>query len=227
MTPGWRALSRAIETRERPLRHPLVVHYGRHELTIRQSETRRIVETARQRSGTHNARRALVERMLARTVVRAWRQAEDRAAHAGTRLPVEKDEAARVAAGMASELRRDPNARAALERMWPLLSPEELIHDLFGAPALLRAAAEDLLTGEEMSALARERSATLAEIPWTEADIALLDEAAQLLGPAKREGSGPQRRHARRGRGLDARPGRRRLHARLSRLRRTPGARQR
>ncbi len=179
-------VARAIETRERPLRHPLVVHYGRHELTIRQSETRRIVETARQRSGTHNARRALVERMLARTVVRAWRQAEDRAAHAGTRLPVEKDEAARVAAGMASELRRDPNARAALERMWPLLSPEELIHDLFGAPALLRAAAEDLLTGEEMSALARERSATLAEIPWTEADIALLDEAAQLLGPAKR-----------------------------------------
>lgn len=186
-------VSRAIETRERPLRHPLVVHYGRHELTIRPSETRRIVETARQRNGTHNARRGLVERLLARMVVRAWHQAEDRAAERGARLPVEKDEAARVAAGMSSELRRDPNAKAGLDRMWPILTPEELLHDLFSAPALLRAAAEDVLTPEEMALLDRERSTALADIAWTEGDIALLDEAAQLLGPAKRSSRGRAR----------------------------------
>ncbi|MHB1986960.1 MAG: ATP-binding domain-containing protein [Acidimicrobiales bacterium] len=179
-------ISRAVETRERPLRQGLVVGYGRHELTVGPRETRRLVEAVRQRGGTHNARRPVVERMLARLLARAWREAEEGAVAAGRRLPIEKDEAERVAAAMPSALRRDPAARAGLERMWPLLTPEELVHDLFGSDALLRAAAKDLLTEEEVELLGRERSASLSEIPWTESDMALLDEAAQLLGPAKR-----------------------------------------
>ncbi len=181
-------LANAVATRERPLRHPLSVSYGRHSLTLRPSELRRIVETARQRAGTHNGRRGLVERLLARAVVRAWRQAEDRAARAGARQPVEREEHDRVAAAMASELRRSPEARSALERMWPLLTPEELLHDLFGAPALIKAAGRHLFTPSELALLERRRSSSLAEIAWTEADMALLDEAAQLLGPARRPG---------------------------------------
>lgn len=177
-------VAKALETRQRPLKHSLVVSYGRHELAIPPRETRRIVETVRSQRRTHNSRRRLVERLLARSVVRAWRRAEDTSARAGIRPPVEHDEAARVAAGMPDALRRDANTRAALERMWPILTPEELLHDLYGAGPLLRAAATDLLDPDEMTLLERARSSSLAEIPWTEADLALLDEAAQLLGPA-------------------------------------------
>ncbi|MHB8458113.1 MAG: HelD family protein, partial [Acidimicrobiales bacterium] len=178
----------AILTRQRPLRGDLIVCHGRHRLAIRRSEIRRIVEIVRLRGGTHNARRVLVERMLARSVVKAWQRAEEHAVQQGTRLPVEKEERDRVAAGMGLELRRDPELRAALDRIWPILSPEELLHDLFGAPALIRAAAEGILTDTEQALCYRERSTSLKDIPWSEADIALLDEAAQLLGPARRLG---------------------------------------
>ena len=189
-----KVIAKAVETRERPLKRSLVVSYGRHELTIPRSETHRIVETARKHSRTHNACRRLVERLLARSVVRAWRQAEDTAAGAGIRPPVEQDEAARVAAGMADELRRDANTRAALERMWPILTPEELLHDLYGAAPLLRAAALEFLDPDEMALLERARSPSLVEIPWTEADLALLDEAAQLLGATGRSTRGRRQR---------------------------------
>lgn len=178
-------LRNAVRTRERQLRHALVFHYGRHSLRIAPAETRRIVTAARERPGTHNSRRAVVERMLARAVVRAWRHAEDRSVRAGARQPVEKDEQARVAAGMTAELRRDKATRAALDRMWPILTPEELLHDLFGALPLLREAGRDLFTPDELGLLTRPRVTNVSEIPFSESDIALLDEVAALLGPAR------------------------------------------
>ncbi len=70
-----------------------------------------------------------------------------------------------------------------LDRMWPRLSAEELLHDLFGSRPLIAVAAADLLSVEEQAALRRPRSATFSEIPWTSADLALIDEARVLLGP--------------------------------------------
>ena len=76
-----------------------------------------------------------------------------------------------------------PELRVALERMWPVLTAEELLHDLFGAPALLRLAAADLLDDDERHRLERARSSSVATVGWSNADLALLDEAAMLLGP--------------------------------------------
>jgi DNA helicase IV len=59
---------------------------------------------------------------------------------------------------------------------WMPLSPEKLLRDLYADPARLRAAAPRL-TEPERRALFRDRTA-----PWTPADVALLDEAAELLG---------------------------------------------
>jgi hypothetical protein len=66
------------------------------------------------------------------------------------------------------------------------LSGQDLLHDLFGAPALLRAAGKDIFSDEELALLERGRSETLEEIRWTKADAALIDEARILLGPRKR-----------------------------------------
>ena len=82
-------------------------------------------------------------------------------------------------------VRRMPEVVEALDRMWPRLSAEEMLHDLFGSAPLLALAGKGLLTAAEQASLLRERSTALAEIPWTVADLALIDEARVLLGPRR------------------------------------------
>jgi superfamily I DNA/RNA helicase len=94
-----------------------------------------------------------------------------------------------------SRLRSRPEVREALERMWPVLSGAELVNDLFGFTALVRSAATDLLTDVEIARLHRRRDADLERAQWSEADIALIDEADALLGPV--EAARPRRRRRR------------------------------
>ncbi|MFI8457304.1 HelD family protein [Kitasatospora sp. NPDC085464] len=73
-------------------------------------------------------------------------------------------------------LPRDPVARKLLDSLWPLLTPEQLLTELFADPGLLAEAAPRL--GDAERALLRRAPSA----PWTPADIPLLDEAAELLG---------------------------------------------
>ncbi|MCA1841951.1 MAG: ATP-binding domain-containing protein, partial [Actinobacteria bacterium] len=52
----------------------------------------------------------------------------------------------------------------------------------FGAPALIALASRGALSAGEQAALERPRSPSLEAIPWTPADLPLLDEARVLLG---------------------------------------------
>jgi DNA helicase IV len=73
--------------------------------------------------------------------------------------------------------------------MWPVLTPAQLLHDLFGSKALLKLAAQGIIPESEYLSLHRERSASVDEVRFTAADAALLDEARFLLGPRpKRNG---------------------------------------
>jgi DNA helicase IV len=91
------------------------------------------------------------------------------------------------------QIRALPQLGEALDRMWPRLSAEELLHDLFGSPPLLALAARGSLTPAEQATLVRDRSGSLAEIPWTAADLALIDEARVLLGKRRsRTGAGSE-----------------------------------
>jgi DNA helicase IV len=71
--------------------------------------------------------------------------------------------------------------------MWPILSAEDLLNDLFGARALLALATRDILAVDERDALWRERAHTIEEASWSAADIPLLDEARALLGPPRQK----------------------------------------
>ncbi|MGP4051172.1 HelD family protein [Streptomyces sp. 2A115] len=73
-------------------------------------------------------------------------------------------------------LPRDPVARRLLDALWPLLTPERLLTDLFTDPARLAEAAPEL-GADERALLLREPGAA-----WTASDVPLLDEAAELLG---------------------------------------------
>ncbi len=74
------------------------------------------------------------------------------------------------------ELREDAEVRAALDELWPVLTPRRLLRDLFSSADRLAVAAP-ALTDAERALLLRDRRAG-----WTPADVPLLDEAAELLG---------------------------------------------
>ncbi len=132
-------LSRAIDDRERPLRWDLVVPYGRSRLRMTREQSRSIVRSARRRFRGHNAGRRYVEQQvfaaLAASTSRELEPGEVRAA-----------------------LRWTPEVREALEWMWPRLTPEHLLHDLFGSRALLRHAARDTFGEAAADSLHRPRS---------------------------------------------------------------------
>ncbi|RJL27137.1 HelD family protein [Bailinhaonella thermotolerans] len=73
----------------------------------------------------------------------------------------------------------DPAVRAALDALWPELTPRRLLRELFADPAALdrAAAAAGLPVPATGEALLRPAGA-----PWTVGDVPLLDEAAELLG---------------------------------------------
>ena len=81
----------------------------------------------------------------------------------------------------------DPGVREALNWMWPVLTPAQLLHDLLGSAALIRSAGPDL-SDAERSALHRPWHASRdgLQVMWTVDDVPLLDEARALLGPVPR-----------------------------------------
>ncbi|HET9894330.1 MAG TPA: ATP-binding domain-containing protein [Streptosporangiaceae bacterium] len=87
-----------------------------------------------------------------------------------------------------AELREDPEVRAAIGRLWPVLTPQQLISDLYASPRLLATAAPSLSPAE------RELLRRPAGAPWTPADVPLLDEAAELLGEDDRAAKALARR---------------------------------
>ncbi|MBU6330126.1 MAG: AAA family ATPase [Acidobacteria bacterium] len=162
-----RFVQRALRDRQRPLRSDLVVGYGLQRLTLRRDRSVEIIRDARRRHRRHNAARRFVENEVFAELALSAR-----------------DELA--ASEVRERLRRDPQVREALEWMWPVLTPAQFLHDLYGARGLLRHAAEGVFSDEEWMALHRERSESISEVVWTHEDAPVLDEARALLGPKPR-----------------------------------------
>jgi len=71
----------------------------------------------------------------------------------------------------------EPPVRAALDGLWPFLTPQRLVAGLLAEEGALRRAAPALSSAERSVVLRPD-----APDAWTVADVPLLDEAAQLLG---------------------------------------------
>jgi DNA helicase IV len=175
-------IARALRTRQHPLRDDVEIPVGRAIVVLKAAYTKEIVERARRRPGNHNQRRSAVGRELANRLANEY---YERFAHEGS------DEFSQVSE-LADQIRSTTQFKEALQRVWPRLSGQELLYDLFGARALIRAAGKDLLSDEEMELLYRPRDTPLEEVTWTKADAALIDEARTLLGPRRRPRPAPK-----------------------------------
>ena len=159
-------IDRAVRDRQRPLRDDLTIPFGTGYLRMSVAESARIVKAARRRSRRHNAARRFVESEVWAVLAASWRD--------GQLTPGE----------VGAALRGDRQLRQALEWMWPLLTPAQLLHDLFGSLALLRHAAGSLFPDvDAVEALHRPRHDDVDDVRWTESDVALLDDAREVLGP--------------------------------------------
>lgn len=170
-----RVVRRALRMRQRRLREPAQVPVGRFILKLDASVVNHIVDTARGLDGTHNQRQRVVEHDLVEALDAELRRRNtasvDRMRDPG------RD-------GLRHLLRRTPAFIELLDRVWPLLRPQELLHDLFGSPAMIRHAARNgLLTEDEAALLHRKRSESWRDVEWTHADVPLLHEAHAVLGP--------------------------------------------
>ena len=162
-------VAKAVADRERPLKEDLVVPFGLSHLRLRAADTNRIVQAARRRYRRHNAGRRFVEGEVFAALA------------ASSRDNVSAETVRDRVRGM-------DDVRAALERLWPVLTPAQLLHDLFGSRALLRLAGSRWLSDAELDALYRRRADDVDDVRWSDHDAGLLDEAREVLGPKARSG---------------------------------------
>jgi DNA helicase IV len=171
-------IDKAVTDRERPLRADVVVPFRTGYLRLAADETQRIVRSAQRRFRRHNAARRWVEGEIWTAMASTWR------------------DGALTAREVRDAVRTMPEIREALERMWPLLTPAQLLHDLFGSKALLKLAAAKHLSETEYMSLYRPRRDDVSEVRWTEHDVALLDEARNFLGSKPTKSNPAQNGHA-------------------------------
>ncbi len=164
-----RFIARAIRTRQRPLREDLRIGHGLQWLHLTVEKSVEIVTEARRRFRTHNGGRKFVETEFFQALALSGRESLD-------------------PEGLAERLRGDLKVREALEWMWPVLTPAQLLNDCLGSHALIRAADPEL-ADSEVDALYRPRLKRAEDVRWTASDAALLDEARAALGarPGRRD----------------------------------------
>ncbi|MGW3248873.1 HelD family protein [Streptomyces sp. NPDC001070] len=143
----------------------------REELRIGRALCERARAAAHRTGEPHNqARAGLVERLSSELALRI---AGDR----GGKMDLD------AVADLADALVDDPEFQALADRLWPPLSPERLLTALFGSPELQASAMPDFSEAERAALLRAHPGPDPEAARWTTADVPLLDEAAELLGP--------------------------------------------
>ena len=170
-------LAAAIADRQRLPDHPLPIQLADITVQIDVETAEWAIQEARASGRPHNEARAvfteivtyvLTERAIAR-IGRGWLTREDRKAWEKLR------------ADLLAELAENGTFTAALDELWPMLTPQSLLASLYTSSERLRAAgADQVLWRADGDA-------------WTVSDVPLLDELVDLLGPDRRADQSAER----------------------------------
>ncbi|MEV4119660.1 ATP-binding domain-containing protein [Micromonospora sp. NPDC049645] len=167
-------LALAVRDRQWVPDEPLEIEVERETLTLDPEIVRAARDRVRRTDRPHNLARALFDVEIVHALAEQVAERIGADPLGGDNLLDEADRAE-----IRRELREEAEIQAALDRLWPVLTPQRLLADLFADPDRIAAAAP-MLTEDERALLRRERGG------WTPADVPLLDEAAELLGEDER-----------------------------------------
>ena len=164
-------MAAAVRDRQHVPGSPVEIRVDRETLRLTPAAVSRARTRARRSRRPHNQARQVFARELtdALTQQLAARIGANALGEENLLTPADVDD-------MRRELRAEPAVRALIERLWPVLTPQRLLADLFASADRLAAAAPRL-TRAERAALLRS-----PDSDWTPADVPLIDEAAELLG---------------------------------------------
>jgi DNA helicase IV len=158
-------LRQAVRNRQRVPRGDLEVTADGVRMTVPHQVCLRARDRARALRKPHNvARKVFVTELLGALAA---------AEAAALGRPLDPEDIPLVRARLWDE----PPVRAALDQLWPLLTPQRLVAALLAEEDALRGAAPKLSEAERAAVLRPDNPQA-----WTVADVPLLDEAAQLLG---------------------------------------------
>ncbi|HEU0087959.1 MAG TPA: AAA family ATPase [Pseudonocardiaceae bacterium] len=168
-----KVLAAAVRDRQQIPPAPIELRLDAHRVRLDGEVCARARNQARRSRRLHNE----AKRLFHREVVAAL--ADQVAAALGRDLLDASD-----LADIRAELRDSDELAAVLDELWPTLSPEQLLTDLYACPRKLAAATQRVLRPRERDLLARPAPGPAADpgLVWTPADVPLLDEAAELLG---------------------------------------------
>ena len=158
-------LAAAVRDRQWVPRDGIEIPHERDTLVLDRKTVAEARGRARRSRRPHNAARPVFEREIIGVLARL----------VANRLGAQFLDADDVS-DIRSELREDERVMAAIDKLWPILTPEQLLTDLYASEQRLNAAGRGLSQQERML-LRRDPGAE-----WTPADAPLLDEAAELLG---------------------------------------------
>ncbi|MDG4780034.1 AAA family ATPase [Micromonospora sp. WMMD961] len=167
-------LALAVRDRQWVPDEPLEIEVERETLTLDPETVRAARDRVRRTDRPHNLARALFDVEIVHALAEQVAERIGADPLGGDNLLDEADRAE-----IRRELRQESEIRAALDRLWPVLTPQRLLADLYADPDRIATAAP-MLSEDERALLRREPGG------WTPADVPLLDEAAELLGEDER-----------------------------------------
>jgi len=164
-------IAAAVRDRQAVLDAPAQLTIDGTPLRFTKADAARIRSRARTTSRLHNEARPAAARAVIDLVARKYADKLGENVLGGANLLGEGDLAA-----LRSEVAAEPAVHRLIDRLWPRLTAERLVRELFANPDRLATATRNW-TDEDRALLHRDAAA-----PWTPADVPLLEEADELLG---------------------------------------------
>ncbi|SOC50341.1 DNA helicase IV [Blastococcus aggregatus] len=161
----------AVKQRQAVLDRPAEIEIDGIPLRFTKADAARVRSRARSASRVHNEARPAAGRTVIEVLARKYADKLGENVLGGANLL----DAADVAA-LRREVSAEPAVHGLIDRLWPRLTAERVLRDLFASRRQLDAVAPQL-TEDERTLLQRPPSA-----PWTPADVPLLEEIDELLG---------------------------------------------
>jgi DNA helicase IV len=166
-----RVVTTAVRDRQAVLDRPVTLDIDGVVVRFAKGDAAKVRSRARGMSRMHNEARPAAVRAVIDIVARKYADKLGENVMGGANLLGEDDVAA-----LRREVAAEPAVHALADRLWPRLTAERLIGELFSNRRRLESATKGWSEAD------RELLVRPADSPWTPADVPLLEEADELLG---------------------------------------------